>query len=158
MPSARSVGCCRSRVLDRWWTEDRRPAQEVCLITEFDAARFMTEIFGIWTEADVDARRAVIQSHFDEAVRFHDPDGESVGHAGLEAFSDSLQSRFPGARFTLAAAPRRLSDAVRAFWHFGPPDNPLAVNGMDFVILTGDKVASLYAFVDAPVSSDQPPG
>jgi hypothetical protein len=48
---------------------------------------------------------AVIQSDFDEAVSFDDPDGESVGHAGLEAFSDSLQSRLPGAKFTLAAAP-----------------------------------------------------
>lgn len=126
-------------------------------MTEFDAARFMTEIFGMWTEADVDARRAAIRSHFDEAVRFHDPDGESVGHAGLEAFSDSLQSRFPGARFTLAAAPRTLSNAIRAFWHFGPPDNPLAVSGMDFVILNGARVSSLYAFIDDAASSDQPP-
>ncbi len=102
----------------------------------------MTEIVGIWTAADVDARRAVIRSHFDEAVWFHDPDGESVGHAGLEAFSDSLQSRFPGAKFTLAAAPRKLSNAIRAFWHFGPSDNPLAVSGTDFIILTSARVAS----------------
>lgn len=126
-------------------------------MTEIDAARFMTEILGMWTEADVNARRAVIQSHFDEAVRFHDPDGESLGHAGLEAFSDSLQTRFPGTKFTLAAVPRTLSNAIRAFWHFGPPDNPLAVSGMDFVILTGERVSSLYAFVDDPRSDDQPP-
>ena len=48
-------------------------------MTEIDAAQFMTEIFGMWTEPDVDARRAVIQSHFDEGVQFHDPGGESVG-------------------------------------------------------------------------------
>ena len=65
-------------------------------MTEIDATQFMTDIFGMWTEPDVDARRAVIQSRFAEGVHFHDPDGESVGHAGLEAFSDSLQSRFPG--------------------------------------------------------------
>jgi hypothetical protein len=59
----------------------------------------------MWTEPDVDVRRAVIQSHFDEGVQFHDPDGDSVGHAGLDAFSDLLQGRFPGARFTLAELP-----------------------------------------------------
>jgi hypothetical protein len=110
----------------------------------------------MWTKAELDARRAVIQSHFDEGVHFHDPDGESVGHAGLEAFSDSLQSRFPGARFTPAGTPRRPSNRIRAFWHFGPPDNPHAVSGMDFVILEGEKVSRLYAFVDDP-SGGQPP-
>ena len=126
-------------------------------MTEIDAARFMTEIFGMWTEADADARRAVIQSHFDEAVRFHDPDGQSVGHAGVEAFRDALQSRFPGAKFTLAGVPRTLSNAIRAFWHFGPPENPRVVSGMDFVILTGERVSSLYAFADDPRSGDEPP-
>jgi hypothetical protein len=47
VPGVRSIVAARSR----------RPAQEVCLMTEFDAARFMTEVFGTWTEADVDARR-----------------------------------------------------------------------------------------------------
>jgi SnoaL-like domain len=126
-------------------------------MTEIDATQFMTDIFGMWTEPDVDARRAVIQSRFDEGVHFHDPDGESVGHAGLEAFSDSLQSRFPGARFTLAGAPRTLSNSIRAFWHFGSPDNPQAVSGMDFVIWDGEKASSLYAFVDDPSGGGQPP-
>jgi len=123
-------------------------------MTEIHAIQFMTEVFGMRTEADVDARRAVIQSRFDEGV--HDPDGESVGHAGLEAFSDSLQSRFPGARFTPAGTPRTLSNAIRAFWHCGPPDNPHAVSGMDFVLLEGEEVSRLCAFVDDP-SGGQPP-
>jgi SnoaL-like domain len=126
-------------------------------VTEIDVSQFMTEIFGMWTEADVDARRAVIQSHFHEGVRFHDPDGESVGYAGLEAFRDWLQKRFPGARFTPAGAPRTLSNAIRAFWHFGPPDNPQAVSGMDFVILDGEKASSLYAFADDTSGGGQSP-
>lgn len=65
-------------------------------MTEIDAARFMTEIFSMRTEADADARRAVIQSHFDEAVRFHDPDGESVGHAGLRGFQRLASEPIPG--------------------------------------------------------------
>jgi hypothetical protein len=65
-------------------------------VTEIEAARFMTEIFGMWTEADVDARRAVIQSHFDEAVQFHDPDGESVGYADWKPSATRFRAGSPG--------------------------------------------------------------
>jgi hypothetical protein len=54
----------------------------------------MTEILGMWTEPEAGARRAAIPAHFDEGVHFHDPDGEFAGHAGLQAFSDTLQNRF----------------------------------------------------------------
>ena len=105
----------------------------------------------------MDVRRAVIQAHFDEGVHFHDPDGEFARHARLEAFSDSPQNRFPGARFTLAEPPRTVGNAIRAFWHFGRPGNPRAVSGMDFVILDGEKASNLYAFVYDPGSGGQPP-
>ena len=85
------------------------------------------------------------------------PDAASHRVASFWSCSDLLQSRFPGARFTLAGAPRTLSNAIRAFWHFGPPDNPGAVSGMDFVILDGEKASSLYAFVDDPNGGGQPP-
>jgi hypothetical protein len=81
-------------------------------------------------------------------VRFHDPDGEFVGHAGLEKFSASLRERFPNARFSLVAAPETAGDAFRAFWHFGPPENREVVTGMDFVIWDGERASALYAFVN----------
>jgi hypothetical protein len=56
---------------------------------------------------------------------------EFVGYEGLEKFSDSLQSRFPGAVFRLAGRPQRLGDAIRTYWNFGPPAKPDAVSGMD---------------------------
>lgn len=34
-------------------------------MTTIDATQFMTEILGMWTEPEVDARRTVIQAHFD---------------------------------------------------------------------------------------------
>jgi len=37
---------------------------------EFDPGRFTTEILAMWTETDPDARRAAIESHFEEDVRF----------------------------------------------------------------------------------------
>ena len=109
---------------------------------------YMTELFAMWIEPDVALRRAAIEAHFSSDVRFHDRDGEFVGYDGLEKFSDSLQARFPGAEFTLAGEPQRLGDAIRAYWHFGPPANPAAVSGMDFIILSVGKASSLYAFVD----------
>jgi len=109
---------------------------------------FVTELFAMWVDPDAAARRAAIEAHFHSDVRFHDPDGEFVGYEGLERFSDSLQSRFPGARFTLARPPQRLGDAIRAYWTFGPPAQPAAASGMDFIILSEGKVSALYAFVD----------
>ena len=111
-------------------------------------AEFMTQLFAMWMEPDLASRRAFIEAHFHSDVRFHDGDGEFVGYDGLEKFSDSLQSRFPGAKFTLAGQPQRLGDAVRAYWHFGPPPKPAALSGMDFIILSEGKASGLYAFVD----------
>ena len=118
---------------------------------KIDVNQFMTEILDMWTETDTAARRAAIESHFDESVTFHDPDGELVGHDGIEAFSDSLQRRFPGARFKFAATPQMLGNAIRGIWQFGPPYNPDAISGMDFAIWDGRRVTALYAFVDKPL-------
>jgi hypothetical protein len=114
-----------------------------------DATRFMTEVFAMWVEHDVAARRAAIEAHFRPDVRFFDHDGAMAGHAALETFSDSLQRRFPAARFSLARPPEVLGDALRAYWTFGPPEKPAAVDGMDFAIFDGDKIKTLYAFVNA---------
>jgi hypothetical protein len=50
----------------------------------------MTEILTMWTETNAEARRAAIESHFEEDVRFIYADGEFAGFDGIEAFSDSL--------------------------------------------------------------------
>jgi SnoaL-like domain len=114
-----------------------------------DPTRFMTDVLAMWTETGPGLRLAAIEAHFLDDVRFHDPDGEFTGHDALERFSDSLQRRFPGARFTLAKPPQQLGDAIPAYWPFGPPDKPGAVSGMDFVILDGGKARTLYAFLDS---------
>jgi hypothetical protein len=113
-----------------------------------DPTRFMTEVFATWIERDVAARRASIEAHFRPDVQFFDHDGAMAGHAALETFSDSLQRRFPAARFSLARPPEVLGDALRAYWTFGPPEKPAAVDGMDFAIFDGDKIKTLYAFVN----------
>ena len=102
----------------------------------------------MWTETDAEARRAVIESHFDADVHFFDADGQFVGFGGIETFSDSLQSRFPDARFALVLPPEMIGGAIRAFWQFGPAEEPQAVTGMDFVLLNGGRVRALYAFLD----------
>jgi hypothetical protein len=90
-------------------------------MSKVDVNQFMTEILGMWTETDVSARRAGIESHFDEGVIFHDPDVEYVGHDGIEAFSDSLQRRFPGSRFKFADASQMLGNAICASGNSGRP-------------------------------------
>ena len=112
--------------------------------------RFMEDVLGMWTNPDAEARAAVLRSRFTEDVRFHDADGEFVGHAGLEKFSASLRERFPDAEFSLIGAPEIVGDGFRAFWRFGPPENREVVTGMDFVIWDGERATALYAFVTPP--------
>ena len=64
-----------------------------------EAIQFMNELFAIWTETDHASRRAAIEAHYHPDIHFNDPDGEFIGYQALEGFSDSLQQRFPGARF-----------------------------------------------------------
>jgi hypothetical protein len=116
-------------------------------MTPTDAARFMSELFAIWTETNHTARRAAIETHFDPDVHLHDPDGEFIGYDALETFSNSLQQRFPGARFEMVGRPDRVGNALRTNWRFGPD------TGTDFALLHHEKVRSLYAFVE-PASPD----
>jgi len=109
----------------------------------------MTGLLRMWTDSDRTSRRTAIEQLFVPDAHFNDIDGEFVGYEGLERFSDSLQSRFPGARFTLIAA-TSIGNAIRASWTFGPPEHPDAVTGMDFVILDDDKIGQLFAFVERP--------
>jgi hypothetical protein len=108
---------------------------------------FMTGLLEMWTQSDRTSRRVTIEQLFRPDAHFQDLDGEFVGYDALEDFSDSLQSRFPGARFTLTAA-TSLGNAIRAFWTFGPPEHPDVVTGLDFVIFDGGKISQLYAFVE----------
>jgi hypothetical protein len=117
-------------------------------MTPIDAAQFMNELFAIWTETNHTARRAAIETHFDPDVDLHDPDGEFIGYDALEAFSNALQQRFPGARFEMVGHPDRVGNALRTNWRFGPD------RGTDFVLLHDQKVRSLYAFVQ-PASPDR---
>lgn len=110
----------------------------------------MTSLLGMWTQPDRTSRRRAIEDLFRPDAHLHDEDGEFVGYEALEGFSDSLQSRFPGARFTLTAV-TSIGNAIRASWNFGPPERPDAVTGMDFVILVGEKISQVFAFVEPPV-------
>ena len=109
----------------------------------------MTSLLGMWTQSDSTSRRSLLRQLFQPDAHFLDEDGEFVGYEELEGFSDSLQSRFPGARFTLTAV-TSIGNAIRASWTFGPLERPDAVTGIDFVILDGDKTSQLYAFVERP--------
>ena len=78
-----------------------------------EAIQFMNELFAIWTETDHASRRAAIEAHYHPDIHFNDPDGEFIGYQALEGFSDSLQQRFPGARFELVGQPETVGNALR---------------------------------------------
>jgi hypothetical protein len=115
-----------------------------------DATPFMTEVLAMWAETDAVARRAAIERRFADTIVLRDAHGEYAGYAAIESFSDSLQTRFPGARFSLARPPQVVGNGARAYWYFGPAENPRAVSGMDFLVFDDDdKATAVYAFVES---------
>jgi SnoaL-like domain len=119
-----------------------------------DPTEFMTEVLHMWTNPDEYGQLDVIRRRFTTDVHFHDQDGGFEGESGLEAFSASLRQRFPTARFRLATTPDVVGDGLRAFWSFGPDEQPDAVTGMDFILWDGERANALYAFLTRPADAE----
>ncbi len=111
--------------------------------------RNLHEVFG---EHDSHHRRTAIAQIYTEDCIFEDHFGQNVGHAAIDAAVANLQAKFPAYVFSEAGPVQRLQVSARLPWHFGPPEEPGRISGVDFVIVRGDRIAALYVFLDEPPS------
>jgi hypothetical protein len=109
----------------------------------------MTSVLGMWMQPERTTRYSVLHEHFRPDVVFHYGDAEYIGFEALEGLSDELQSRYPGARFSLTAA-STVGNAVRASWVLKAADGHEIEHGTYFATLEADKICSLYGFVEHP--------
>jgi hypothetical protein len=107
----------------------------------------MTSLLGMWTQPNRATRYVVLRELFRSDVVFHYGDAEYVGFEALEGLSDEMQSRYPGAQFTLTAA-TSVGNAVRASWVLKAADGHEVEHGTYFATLEADKICSLYGFVE----------
>jgi hypothetical protein len=108
--------------------------------------RNLLEVFG---ERDAQRRRAVLESIWSAAGVFVDPEGRSVGFDEIDRRIAELQLRFPDFVFAARGPADVMHDVGRLAWGFGPAGLDPVVTGTDVAVTVGDRIASLYAFIDA---------
>lgn len=107
-------------------------------------------LFDVFDEHDAAKRRATIREIFFEDSIFSDPHARHVGFEAIDGAVAALHQALPGYRFREVCAPQTLQDAGRLAWAFGPPEEPHRVTGLDVIVVRGDRIAALYAFLDKP--------
>jgi hypothetical protein len=108
----------------------------------------MQRYIDIWNESDPAARRAAIDRLYTEDCAYTDPLGAVTGRAGIDGFIAGVQRQFPGIQFRLAGAVDAHHAQARFTWHAGGPGAEPAAIGFDVAILAGDRIRSIYGFLD----------
>ena len=81
---------------------------------------------------------------------FADPHGRYVGWQALDEAVEQLHARFPGFEFSPIGSPQTFYEVGRQAWGYGPSGQPPKVTGEDVITVRDGRIASLYAFIDAP--------
>jgi SnoaL-like domain len=103
-----------------------------------------------FNETDPARRRRLLEELYTPDATYTDPHVELRGPEQLEQFIASTQERFPGYVFTLAGDVDAHHEQSRFQWHAAPAGaaRPEYV-GFDVVVSDGDRVRSVYGFLDA---------
>jgi hypothetical protein len=109
--------------------------------------RNLLKVFG---EHDPAKRRAAIEELFVEDLVFSDHHQRHVGREALDGAVRALHERLPGYAFKPIGGAQTLTDSGRLAWSFGPTEDPERITGLDVVVVRGDRIAALYAFLDEP--------
>jgi hypothetical protein len=102
----------------------------------------------IWNETDAVRRKAMIAEAWAEDGLYVDPLMRGEGHERIECLVESVQTRFPGFRFTLLGSADGYDDNLRFSWGLGPEDGEALIKGTDFAILENGRLKSVYGFLD----------
>jgi hypothetical protein len=108
--------------------------------------RNLLDVFG---ERDAQRRRAVLESIWCADGVFVDPEGRSVGFDDIDRRIADLQARFPAFVFAAKGTADVMHDVGRLAWGFGPAGADPVVTGTDVAVTDGERIVSLYAFIDA---------
>ena len=106
-----------------------------------------SNLYEVFSERDVERRRAAIERTYTEDVMFIDPEGEFVG---WQALNDQAQKLLDGvmAGFELEEdGPRYVgTDAAVLAWRFGPPGSPIA-RGIDILTIRDGRVSAVRTLI-----------
>ncbi|SRR6266478_1887548 len=107
-------------------------------------------IHGVFSEPDAQKRRANIARLWAEDGVFIDPDSRYEGHSGIALAADGVAKKFPNFIFTERGAIVAYHGVGKLDWGFGPAGAEAVITGSDVLVMKGDKIGALYAFIDPP--------
>ena len=105
-----------------------------------------------WNEIDIDRRRALLETLWQEDALYVDPLMKGEGRQQIDALIAAVHARFPGHSFTLKAGADAHNDRVRFSWALGSNGDRTAApiaHGTDFAVIAPDgRIASVTGFLD----------
>ena len=104
----------------------------------------------VFNERDAGKRtRAIAELYAEGAVLYEPPDMAAEGHAAIsEAVTGLLASLPPDFAFTATGPALGHHGLGRLRWQAGPPNGPVAVNGMDVARFRDGRIHSLHVFIE----------
>ena len=102
-----------------------------------------------WNETDPAKRRALVDEVWAEDGSYTDPLADVRGRAEIDGLIGAVQAQFPGFVFTLGGTVDAHHEQARFSWHLGPAGaaDPVVI-GFDVAVLDGDRIGSVYGFLD----------
>jgi hypothetical protein len=101
-----------------------------------------------FSEPDAEKRRKDIARLWAEDGVFIDPDSRYEGHSGIALAAEGVVKKFTNFIFTERGAIVAYNGVGKLDWGFGPAGAEAIVTGSDVLVMKGDKIGALYAFVD----------
>lgn len=120
--------------------------------TDYD--RLMrANLVSVFNERDAAKRIMAIGNLYAEnAVLYEPPDTAAEGHAAIsDAVTRLLGSLPPDFIFTATGPALGHHGVGRLRWQAGPPNGPVAVNGMDVARIQNGLIHSLHVFIEPTV-------
>ena len=120
------------------------------ITTEPDYDRVMrANLSRVFGEQQPAARLAAIQELYEADAVLHEPHASSMGHAAINDAVSALLASLPSNFVFIALGPAiGHHDIGRLKWGAGPADGPPAAHGMDIAHLKGNRIHSLFVFLE----------
>jgi hypothetical protein len=109
----------------------------------------LTTYLACWNETDADARRALIDQHWNESATYVDPLAQASGREELSHTIGAVHAQFPGFVFTPVGDVDAHHNQARFQWGFGPADAEPVVIGFDVITTdTEGRIERVFGFLD----------
>ncbi|MFE5288833.1 nuclear transport factor 2 family protein [Nocardia sp. NPDC056611] len=116
-------------------------------MTSSPAELMRRNLLDVFNEPDPDRRAAVIAETYTRDVVWHEPDRINQGRTEFERRAAEMLTDNPDWVFWPAGPASGLDDIGHLGFHYGPPDRPPMVSGMDIARVEDGRIAELYTIV-----------